>query len=43
MIPYRFEAASMSLLAKPFSKSPAIEKPVKAPPMETACKRAHTY
>jgi hypothetical protein len=43
MIPYRFEAASMSLLANPFSKSPAIENPVKAPPIETACKRAHTY
>ena len=33
----------MSLLANPFSKSPAIENPVKAPPIETACNRAHTY
>ena len=29
----------MSLLANPFSKSPAIENPVKAPPIETACKQ----
>jgi hypothetical protein len=33
----------MSLLAKPFSKSPAMENPVKAPPIATACRRAQTY
>jgi hypothetical protein len=42
-MPYRLEAASMSLLAKPFSKSLAMENPVNAPPIVTACKRAHTY
>src|SRR5215210_2805676 len=32
----------MSLRAKPFSKSPAMEKPVNAPPRATACKSDHT-
>src|SRR5215210_9592383 len=41
-MPRRFEAASRSLLAKPFSKSPAIENPVNAPPRATACKSDHT-
>jgi hypothetical protein len=43
MIPCRFEAASKSLRAKPFSKSPAMENPVNAPPIATACSSAHTY
>ncbi len=43
IIPSRLGAASMKRWANPPSKSRAIAKPVKAPPIATVCKRIQTY